>query len=328
MSPDAPSTRQVDPFRLRAALIANLVLQGTIIVSGGLVRLTGSGLGCPTWPQCTPGSFTPVAKQAQGWHVYVEFGNRLMTFVLTAAAVWVVMAAWRRHRAVDSAQTRSFRKWAWIPLAGVLGQAVVGGIIVLTKLDPRTVSPHFLLSIALVAYSAWLLAHHDNGGHPSTAAASPLIRRLTTTVALAFAVVVTLGTAVTGSGPHSGDSVENVRFGFDPLLTSRVHALSVWIFTGGVLALVLLSRRETGCPDGVRAQSTRWWSFTLLLVIVEGAIGYLQYFTGLPIALVAIHMGLSALLTAVVTFAMMAGRSPAVPDQPRGTLEHPRAHSA
>ncbi|GAB77196.1 putative cytochrome oxidase assembly protein [Austwickia chelonae NBRC 105200] len=330
MTSDVSPARQTDPFRLRAALIANLVLQGTIIVSGGLVRLTGSGLGCPTWPECTPGSFTPVAKQAEGWHVYVEFGNRLMTFVLTAAAVWVVVAAHRHGRAVGGPESRRFRTWAWVPLAGIFGQAVVGGVIVLTKLDPRTVSPHFLLSVALVAYSAWLLAYYDKGCHPSRAVTSTLMRRLVVVVVSSFVLVVVLGTAVTGSGPHSGDAVENVRFGFDPLLTSRLHALSVWVFTAGALALVLISRRESRdsdrpgeCPQEV----PRWWTLTLLLVLCEGAVGYLQYFTGLPVVLVAFHMGLSAVLTAVVTFAVMAGRAPAAESVAVEVCDQSRARS-
>lgn len=302
-APAPPATRD----RLRIALIANLILQGVIIVTGGLVRLTGSGLGCPTWPQCTPGSFTPVAQQEQGWHVFVEFGNRLMTFVLAAAAIWVLVEAIRRAMRTRRAPDRSFAWWAAVPLLGIVAQAIVGGIIVLAKLDPRTVSPHFLLSIVLVAFSAWLLVRYDEGGATTTPAVPKLLRRLALLAAVAFAVLVVLGTAVTGSGPHSGDADEPVRFGFDPVTTSRLHSGAVWLFVAALVVIAVLIRRS----PGVAAAYRRWWTAALHLSLVEGAIGYAQYFLGLPIGLVAVHMAISAVLTAVVTFGVLATREPA-----------------
>lgn len=301
-SPAAAATRG----HLRVALQANLVLQVLIIVTGGLVRLTGSGLGCPTWPQCTPGSFTPVAQQEQGWHVFVEFGNRLMTFVLAAVAAWVLAAALRRALRLRTREATTFAWWAAVPLLGIVAQAVVGGIIVLAKLDPRTVSPHFLLSLALVAFSAWLLVRYAEGGGATTVVVTAGLRRLAVLAAAAFAVAAVLGTAVTGSGPHSGDADEAIRFGFDPVLTSRLHSGAVWVFVLGLIAIAILARREPGTPTSYLT----WWTATLVLALVEGALGYAQYFLGLPIALVAMHLLVSAVLTAVVTVAVLTVRRP------------------
>lgn len=295
-------TLRRDPEHLRPALLTNLWLQGAIIVTGGLVRLTASGLGCSTWPQCTPGFFTPVPNQEQGWHSLVEFGNRLLTLVLVAAAVWVLVGAVRRARRQRDAGSRSFVLWAAVPLLGTLAQAVIGGISVLTKLDPKTVSPHFLLSAALVAFSAWLLVRYDEGAGPPVPAVSAPLRTLARVAAAAFSVVVVLGTSVTGSGPHSGDSVENLRFGFDPLVTSRLHSAAVWLFVICLVAIGAIARRGSGTNSAFR----RWWTWALGVALAEGAIGYAQYFLGLPIALVAAHMAVSAVLAALVTFGVCA----------------------
>ncbi|MBW3087033.1 Heme A synthase [Austwickia sp. TVS 96-490-7B] len=330
LTSNRPSDVSTD--RLRIALLMNLLCQALIIVTGGLVRLTGSGLGCPTWPQCTPGSFTPVSHQAQGWHVFVEFGNRLLTFVLLAVTVWVLVEVVRKYWRQDTTEDPQFIRWSLVPLAGVLAQAVVGGITVLTKLDPRTVSPHFLLSAALVAFSAWLIVRYDEGPSVQHVPVSPLIRRVAVFTGIAFAAVVTLGTAVTGSGPHSGDAAEPVRFGFDPVTTSRLHAAAVWIFVGCVLLVLFLGRRHQQStikptdtsPGSIPASPLlRWWSLVLIIALAEGAVGYLQYARQLPIGLVAVHLLISAVLIATVTFAVTASRT-AVPlsvDHPLTTDE-------
>lgn len=297
--------------RLRIALVANLILQGVIVVTGGLVRLTGSGLGCPTWPQCTAGSFTPVAQQEQGWHVFVEFGNRMMTFVLGAVAVWLLVEAVRRAVRLRTPEARSFAWWAAVPLLGIVAQAVVGGIIVLAKLDPRTVSPHFLLSIALIAFSAWLLVRYDEGDGPVVATVDPTLRRLSIAAGVLFAVVVGLGTAVTGSGPHSGDADETVRFGFDPVATSRLHSGAVWLFVASLVAVFVLSRRGRGAPPAYR----KWWTAALHLSLLEGVVGYLQYALALPIGLVAVHLLISATLTGVVSLAVLSSRRRITPHE-------------
>lgn len=284
---------------LRWALIANLILQILIIVTGGLVRLTGSGLGCPTWPQCVPGSFTPVAQQAQGIHSIIEFGNRLMTFVLAAAAVAVVVLAHRRagHR-------RSFVRWCYGPIIGIVAQAVLGGIIVLARLDPKTVSPHFLLSLVLVAYSTWLLHRYDAGDGERTLAVPPLLHRLVWVTAVVAGAVMVLGTAVTGSGPHSGDADEPVRFGFDPRATSWLHADAVMLFVGLVVA-VMVAARLVSVPERFRF----WWTVTFGLCVAQGLVGYTQFFAGLPIGLVLVHLFGSAVLTVSVTYGVVTASS-------------------
>ena len=292
--PHAPT----DHGWLRRILVANLVLQMLIIVSGGLVRLTGSGLGCPTWPQCTPGSFTPVVGQEQGIHAAIEFGNRLMTFVLGFTAIALVYAArrWAPHRP-------RFVWWSTVPLLGIVAQAVLGGIIVLARLDPKTVSPHFLLSVALVAFSAWLLRRYDEGEGPRRIVVSPRVHSLAYATAGAFAVVTVFGTAVTGSGPHSGDATEPIRFGFDPLVTSRLHSAAVWMFVLLVVAVLVLLRRE-----GSSASLWRPWAIVLGLSLAQGLLGYVQYALQIPWGLVLAHMWLSALLTAALTFAVLSTR--------------------
>ncbi|HEV7196046.1 MAG TPA: COX15/CtaA family protein, partial [Pedococcus sp.] len=134
---------------LPRVLMANLVVEVLIVVTGGLVRLTGSGLGCPTWPQCVPGSYIPVAHQAQGWHRYIEFGNRTLTSVVSIAAIATVYAVWRW-----TGRRRDLMVPAWVVLGGVATQAILGGITVRTGLSPITVSAHFLVSMCLVAASA------------------------------------------------------------------------------------------------------------------------------------------------------------------------------
>ncbi|HYO85404.1 MAG TPA: COX15/CtaA family protein [Dermatophilaceae bacterium] len=285
---------------LRKALVANLVLQILIILTGGLVRLTGSGLGCPTWPQCVPGSFTPVAKQEEGWNAAVEFGNRLLTFVLAAAALLVIVGAWRFAR-----DRRGFLRAATVPLLGIVAQAVLGGIIVLADLDPKTVSPHYLLSILLVAYSTWLLHRFDTGEGPHRLTVHPLVRRLALVAVGVGGVVIVLGTAVTGSGPHSGDADEPVRFGFDPQATAWLHADAVMLFTGLVVGVVIASR-VTAAP----AEFRRAWTWLLAICLVQGLIGYTQYFSGLPLVLVAIHLAGAAFLTVALTLGVLTAREP------------------
>lgn len=284
---------------LRWLLIANVIAQSAIILTGGLVRLTGSGLGCPTWPQCVPGSFTPVATQEQGWHKYIEFGNRMMTIVLAfIAAALLIVAAWRLWKT-----RRRFVLACAIPFLGVVAQAVVGGIIVLTKLDPRTVSPHFLLSLVLVAQAVWLLVRYGEGDGRAVLTVPRPVAIAGGLTAVVGAIVMVLGTAVTGSGPHSGDANQPVRFGFDPRATSWLHADAVMLFTGLVVAMVLAARLVTA-PSSLR----RGWDAVLAVCVLQAAIGYTQYALKLPAALVAAHLVGSALLTIALTFAVTALR--------------------
>ena len=153
-----PTTEEVPdrtaPRWLQWVFLANLVAQTAIVITGGVVRLTGSGLGCPTWPQCAPGSFTPTSTQPQAWHKYIEFGNRTLTFVLTIAAIASLVGAllWaRKLRAAGAAPRRPITWLAAVPLIGTVAQAVLGGVTVLTGLNPAIVASHFLLSSVLIA---------------------------------------------------------------------------------------------------------------------------------------------------------------------------------
>ncbi len=276
---------------LRRILLANLVMQVLIVVTGGLVRLTGSGLGCPTWPQCEPGSYTPSFEPADGIHPYIEFGNRMLGILVGAVALLTVLAVWRWAR------RRPMTLLAGLVLGGTLAQGVLGGITVRTGLHPGTVMAHFLISMLLVAASTLLLWHLRD--RPAGPEAPPLLRQLSWATVGVGALVLVLGTVVTGAGPHSGDADEPARLALDPELMSRVHAASVWVFLG-LLAAVLLVLRRT--PHGA-AVLLRPWAVVLAVSLLQGVIGYVQYFTGLPVALVSLHMLGAALLTVALTWA-------------------------
>lgn len=286
----------------------NWAVEIGIIVTGGLVRLTGSGLGCPTWPQCVPGSYTPTREMAMGIHPYIEFGNRLLTFVVAIAAIGVLWSVHRplRHR-------RGLRLPAWLLFAGIVVQAVVGGISVRVDLNPFVVSVHFLVSAALVAVSTYLLVRLREGDEPPRLLVHPLVVRAAWVTAALAAVVIVLGTFVTGSGPHSGDAEKPDRNGLDPRMISWLHADAVMLFVGLAVAVWLACRLTT---DAVRSASgradvtgpTTAWTLVLAVTLAQGVIGYGQFFSGLPVPLVLIHMLLAALFAAAVTNGVLALR--------------------
>ncbi|WP_053071633.1 heme A synthase [Cellulomonas sp. A375-1] len=310
----APARRAWDALlawlraHVRTVLVANLLLQIAIVGTGGAVRLTASGLGCSTWPQCEPGSFVPQLHDATTYHVFVEFGNRLMTFVLTAAAVAVVYVVWG-----DRDRVRSYRLLGWVPIAGVVAQAVIGGVLVLLELPPILVSLHFLVSMALVAGSLLLLHRHDEGDGPAVVVVDPATRLLADVVAVLLAVVLVLGTLTTGAGPHSGDDEVGYRLAVDPMLMAKIHAAAVWAFVA-VLLVVLWRTRPSG-PSGARAAATHRAAVVLLVLsVLQGAIGYVQTATGLPIALVNLHLIGAALLAAGGARVWLCTRTRGVPD--------------
>lgn len=299
-------SRAVSPTT-RRIFAAGVVVQVGIVVTGGLVRLTGSGLGCPTWPECTPGSYTPTLEQAEGLHSAIEFGNRLLTFVVGAVALACVVAAWR-HRP----RRRPLVLLAGAQLLGVLGQAGLGGVTVLTGLSPVIVAAHFLLSMVLIALA---VALYLRGNEPADGPAVPLVRDevrwLAGGLAAVAAAVLVLGTVVTGSGPHSGDAQAPARLGLDPETMSWLHADLVFLFVGLIVALLVALRVSDG-PAAARRR-TRW---LLGIALAQGVVGYVQYFTGLPEAVVALHM-LGACLVVVATVAVqlaLRARAPAEPD--------------
>jgi cytochrome c oxidase assembly protein subunit 15 len=293
---EQPMTHAVHPW-LPRVLLVNLILEIGIVVTGGLVRLTGSGLGCPTWPQCVPGSFIPVPRQEQGLHKLIEFGNRTLTSVVGIAALLVILAIWRW-----APRRRGLRRLSVLPLAGVMLQAVLGGVTVLTGLSPAIVAAHFLASMALVSLSAYLLYRVGEGDDSPVPLARREIRALAWVVAAVGAVILVLGTVVTGSGPHSGDA-STPRFGFDPRTISWLHADAVMLFTGLVVA-VLLAVELTA--DGSRPRLV--WRAVLAVTLLQGLIGYTQYLTGLPEVLVLVHMLGASFLVVSLTYGVLSLR--------------------
>ena len=286
----------VSPW-LHRALVVNLVLEVLIVVTGGTVRLTSSGLGCPTWPRCTPDSLVPVRDQAQGFHSLIEYGNRMLAPVVSLAALGVLVAIWRY-----APGRPALRRIAWLPLAGVLLQAVIGGVTVRLRLNPAVVSLHFLASMVLVALSAYLLARSTEGDGPRDWLVRREVRWVSWAVCGVAGVILVLGTIVTGTGPHGGD-IDVHRYPFDPRSVSWLHADAVMLFVGLVVAMVLAVRLSTDDATPRRA-----WLVLLGVTLAQGLVGYTQYFTRLPEALVLVHMLGASLLVVALTFAMVSLR--------------------
>ena len=262
-------------MRLRTALFGVLLfLQGALVVTGGAVRLTGSGLGCPTWPECTPGSYTPVPHQAEGQlHAWIEFGNRLLTFALLLSALIAVIYVLKTGR-------KDLRSLAAGQVLGILGQGVLGGITVLTDLHPLPVAGHLLLSMLLIAGATSLYSRRHEPQIKVSAPTKTISILSQLHIVVAFVVLI-LGTLVTGSGPHAGDE-KTQRFGFDIRSVAILHADAVILIVGITLALLVAASV---------AQSTKKAIYIFFAVtLAQGAIGYTQYFTGIPEILVAAHL--------------------------------------
>lgn len=254
--------------------------QSAIVITGASVRITGSGLGCSTWPECTPGSFTPTPDQPESpLHAWIEFGNRLLTFILLLNALLLMISILRNKRS-------ELRILGLIQILGILAQGVLGGITVLTGLNPATVSAHFLLSIVLIA-AALSLRQRAHGKTPTDIKLAPLTRRLARLTLALTALVIFAGTIVTGSGPHAGDDLAE-RFNLDPRMMSWIHADLVIALVGVTVAMLIAIRlgeaEITRSSWGVSARNF------LIICLAQGLIGYTQYFTGLPELLVGFHI--------------------------------------
>jgi cytochrome c oxidase assembly protein subunit 15 len=256
-----------------------LFAQAAIVVTGGAVRLTGSGLGCPTWPECTPGSYTPKPYQVEEQvKVWIEFGNRLLTFVLVLAAVVVVLS-------VLAASRKELRGLALGQILGIFGQGVLGGITVLTGLHPATVAAHFLLSIILIAGATSLRAQRYA---PSVKIQAPaLVKKIATAHIFVTFLVLILGTVVTGSGPHAGDATA-ARFPFDLRTVAWLHADVVIALLGITFGLFVVHE--------VSAHTKKRLKIFLAIALSQGLIGYVQWFTDLPEILVGLHLAGSTLV--------------------------------
>ncbi|MCM0618906.1 COX15/CtaA family protein [Nocardioides bruguierae] len=280
---------------MRRAAWASIVANAVIVVTGGAVRLTASGLGCPTWPKCTSTSFTPEAHL----HGIIEFGNRLLTYVLVAIAIWAFVAAWRTAR-------RDLRKIAFLAALGIPVQAVLGGITVLTGLTWWVVGAHMILSMILIGLSVLLLHRTYSTSAPRRGPAVVLAW----IVLAAAALVIVLGVVVTGAGPHAGDA-DVPRSGLDTLQVSQLHADAVFLYIGLTVGLLLLLL-ATGAPRAsVRAA---WWLIGVQLA--QAVIGFVQYFTGVPEVLVGAHMAGTTMVAGWTTWLLLQVRQP--PREPRG----------
>jgi cytochrome c oxidase assembly protein subunit 15 len=251
-----------------------LVFQTGIVLTGAAVRITGSGLGCPTWPECTYGSYVPVAGQAEGaFHAWIEFGNRLLTFLLLFAAVAVVIYAIKKAR-------RDLLWRALLQVLGIFGQGIIGGITVLTDLNPLAVASHFILSIFLIAGAVSIVAH----GRSSLISIRPTetkVKILAHVQVLLTFIVIVIGTLVTGSGPHAGD-LDAPRLKLDERAITWLHADAVIALFGVSLALLVLSE--------ISPETRRRVKIFFAITLAQGLVGYAQYVLGLPELLVIVHV--------------------------------------
>lgn len=261
----------------RAALIS-LAMTVCIVVTGGAVRLTGSGLGCPTWPKCTDDSLT--ATHEMGFHGAIEFGNRMLTYVLCAAVGWAIIAA-RSQKPMR----RSLTRLGWAQFWLVMGNAVLGGIVVLVGLNPWTVAAHFLLSTALIAVAVTMWQRTREGDGDVRPLVGKAVAQLVWFLVAASVLLIAVGTVVTGSGPHAGDSSEVPRMGFDWETVSKLHAVLAWIVVTLTFALWFVLK-AVDAPKGPLHRTRDLF----LILLAQGAIGYVQYFTDLPEVLVGLHM--------------------------------------
>ena len=273
--------------KIRIAAWAMLIAQAGIILTGGIVRLTGSGLGCSDWPKCTPDSL--VATSEMGIHGAIEFGNRLLAVALAILGVCIVLLLWKGRK------QRPDLFWLNIGLLAIVPvQAVVGGITVWTKLNPWVVAGHFVPSAVAVGVAAYFVRRtYDTGVHLKFKAPAPL-PTLGWIILGLTAIVVIFGVLTTGAGPHSGSTM-STRNNLDNIWITRLHAAPVWLLVIATISALVIARKK--------AQTAMVAPLIVLLIveIAQGIIGYVQYFLGVPELLVALHMvGLSATIAASV----------------------------
>ncbi|WP_037860788.1 COX15/CtaA family protein [Streptomyces sp. NRRL S-340] len=266
------------PRTVQRAAMAALVMAVIIVVTGGAVRLTGSGLGCPTWPTCTDDSLT--TTRAMGFHGVIEFGNRMLTYVLCAAVGWAVVAAraqkpWRR----------GLTRLGWAQFWVVMGNAVLGGIVVLVGLNPYTVAAHFLLTTALIAVATVMWQRTREGDGQPRPLVGKAVQQLVWFLVVASVLLIAAGTVVTGAGPHAGDSAEVDRIPLDWETVAKAHAVLAWIVVTLTFALWFVLK-AVDAPKGPLHRTRDLF----LVLLAQGVIGYVQYFTHLPEVLVALHM--------------------------------------
>jgi cytochrome c oxidase assembly protein subunit 15 len=272
-----------DQYR-RVCLVA-LLLICVVVVSGAAVRLTGSGLGCDDWPNCNAQRFVDVRSE----HSAIEQVNRLFTGLVSAGVIVAVLASLRR-----SPQRRDLT-WLSVGLVcGVLAQIVLGGITVLVDLHPAAVQAHLLLSMALVANAVVLWSRASMPSEQRRHRIGRSLRRHVWVCAAATAIAIVFGTVVTGAGPHAGDE-EARRFGISITRAAQMHSVAVWLAVGCVAALMVRLRHRAAERMVLDGPLVLW----ICVAVTQAGVGYLQYFTGVPAALVAAHVAGATLLWAV-----------------------------
>jgi cytochrome c oxidase assembly protein subunit 15 len=254
--------------------------QSAIVITGGAVRITGSGLGCSTWPECTPGSYTPTSNQPElPLHAWIEFGNRLLTFILLINALVLFFL-------ILKGKHRDIRLLGAVQIIGIFAQGLLGGITVLTGLSPLSVASHFLLSMILIA-AALSLRQRIHRKTPTAISLSKTSRIIARVLLALIILVLVLGTIVTGSGPHAGDTSAE-RFNLDSRTMAWLHADAVITLLGVTIALLIAVKLGEGAQ--VRALWQKKVQYFFIISIAQGLIGYIQYFTGLPEIIVGAHL--------------------------------------
>ncbi|MEU0739718.1 COX15/CtaA family protein [Streptomyces sp. NPDC006134] len=304
-----------EPRTVQRAALAALVMSVVIVVTGGAVRLTGSGLGCPTWPKCTEDSIHNTAEM--GVHGYIEFGNRLLTYVLCAAVGWAIIAA-----RSQKPYRRGLTRLGWAQFWVVMGNAVLGGIVVLVGLNPYTVAAHFLLSSALIAVATVMWQRTREGDAAPRPLVGASVRQLVWVLVAVSVLLIAVGTVVTGAGPHAGDSSEVPRMPLDWETVTKLHAVLAWIVVTLTFALWFVLK-AVDAPRGPLGRTRDLF----LILLAQGTVGYVQYFTDLPEILVGLHMLGSAVMWIWVLRVLLSLRerpvaepSPQAP-APAGRLE-------
>jgi cytochrome c oxidase assembly protein subunit 15 len=287
---------------IRKLAMLSLIGQIVLVVTGGAVRLTSSGLGCPTWPRCTSSSL--VNTPEMGIHGFIEFGNRMLTFALAAVAALMLVYLWNLRK-----ERRDLFLLAVGLLASIPAQAIIGGITVLSNLNPWVVGLHFLVSMALVVFSTLLVnrAYGRTGGFmtPALAPIPGALSPIMTAVAFFSAIAVCLGVVVTGAGPHAGDA-NAPRNDLDWDLFSHIHAVPAYLITAGSVFAVYLVLRK-----GITGPFRTATLLLLAVTVLQAVIGFTQYYNGIPALLVGAHMlGAALLMSAATNAADVARFSP------------------
>ncbi|WP_448810103.1 COX15/CtaA family protein [Agromyces bauzanensis] len=287
--------------RIRIVAWLSFIAQTTIIATGGAVRLTGSGLGCPTWPTCTADSLVPTDELS--YHSLIEFGNRLMTGVVGIVALLLFVLVWRIR-----AERRDLFTLSLIVGAGIIAQAIVGGITVWTGLNPFIVGFHYVSSLVLVCVAAAFIVRMHAVPGPREAAVPAWYAGLTHATTAVLALTIVFGILTTGSGPHSGDT-DAGRTGFDSELLEHVHAWPGYTLLALTLVLLVAAWR-------LRLPTLRWTVVLLAAEVVQIAVGLYQARNGLPPLAVGVHMVLAALTAAAMTVVVLCLKRPVAAHRP------------